>query len=176
LPYPFPSLFVPPSPYSSKLNISTSKQALLKKNNELIVQVMERQKDAVAAAPDQTSEAATTVEVQGGGDQEEGGECKAGGGGGGGNTATSEEQKVALQQCAVMIKELNDNLTQVREGGIYGWTEGGRMGCAPDIQKDEETLTRDCIPTPPSFPPSLYPSFTSFLGVRCLCGAPTYQG
>ncbi|GAB5033604.1 Hypothetical protein NocV09_01401370 [Nannochloropsis oceanica] len=55
-------------------------QALLKKNNELIVQVMERQKDAVAAAPDQTSEAATTVEVQGGGDQEEGGECKAGGG------------------------------------------------------------------------------------------------
>lgn len=81
LPYPFPSLFVPPSPYSSKLNISTSKQALLKKNNELIVQVMERQKDAVAAAPDQTSEAATTVEVQGGGDQEEGGECKAGGGG-----------------------------------------------------------------------------------------------
>ena len=29
---------------------------------------------------------------------------------------------------------------------------------------------------PPSLPPSVYSSFHSPLGVRCLCGTPTYQG
>lgn len=73
-------------------------QDFLKKNNGLIQKIEALQKEA----------------TEGQGEQ---------GGGGGGNT--NEGQKKVLQQCAEMIKELNDNLTQVGGcvgvGGVLGW-------------------------------------------------------
>lgn len=84
-------------------------QGLLKKNNELIVQVMEQQREASEVPIQPTAKEAGSEE--GGG--EETGEVKEEG-----NTGAA--QQAALQKCALMIKELNDNLTQVRisEGSL----------------------------------------------------------
>jgi len=84
-------------------------QGLLKKNNELIVQVMEQQREASEVPIQPTAKEAGNEE--GGG--EETGEVKEEG-----NTGAA--QQAALQKCALMIKELNDNLTQVRisEGSL----------------------------------------------------------
>lgn len=77
-------------------------QAFLKKNNDLIQAVMARQAQALAQeaggkGPAAASDAAPESQPHGEGEGEEG----------------AGADKALLQQCAEMIKELNDNLTQV---------------------------------------------------------------